>query len=270
MDIALILLGSIGYSIPGALKSMKTDEQAMKKNIKAATKTAEAMQKVEQAQKHLIERLQLNATRKNAILNCHFKLFQEQYAVIEKIDFRPGEGIQQLNQINSINQQLTLYISQPAVASGGIIKESQQMITFALLGVGGLLVQDSNRNLELAKRNMSQANAVAAQADAICIAYNGIANHVDIITKLLQDLGALYIRAIKNLEQIFAKNGMVVENYSDQDIEHINITAKLTEVIFNIIDTPVIDNEGEIEKASIAAISSGEEILNKINGGQIL
>ena len=269
MAIDFMLLGGIGYLVNQVNQSSKLDEQSMKKNIKAATKMVEAEMKVEQAQKHLIERLHINATRKNAILNCHFKLFQEQYSVIRKIEFRKGKGILQLEQVNSITQQLTNYVSQPAVASGAILKDSQQLVIFALKGIGGLLIHDSKQSFELAKRNMAQANAIAAQADAICIAYDGIANHIDIITDLLQDLGALYIRSLKQIEKILNKNGTIADNYSNEEIDTIYICVALTKLIYKIIDTPVINDNGEIEKASLNAISGGRELLDKINGGKI-
>ena len=262
--IEAILIGEIGYAAKQVNQSIKIDEQAMNKNIKAATKNAEAKHKIENARKHLLERLQINAIRKNAILNCHFKLFQKQYSMIEKIEFASGSGIQQLEYINSINHQLSKYIQQPAVVSGAILSDSQQFVTFALKGVGGLILQDSKKNLELARKNMSQANALVAQADVICIAYDGIANHIDIVTDLVQNLGALYIRVIKRLEDIFNKNGTIVEKYTNDDINAINFSLKLTETLYSIIDTPVINQEGAIEKASIEAVNYGRDLLDKI------
>lgn len=266
MAVELIILG--GALVHQINKSSKMDEQALKKNIKASTKMADAHHKVELEQKHLIERLKLNAIRKNAILSCHFKMFQEQYSIIGQIEFKEGRGIEQIKQINSIDKQLTRYISQPAVANGMLIKDSQYFVNFALKGIGGLLVLDSKQNLEIAKRNMSQANAVVAQADAICIAYQGIANHIDIITELLERLGCLYFKVIKKSKEILLKNGLDGDKYSNQELETINISLALTKVIYNIIDTPAIDKDGVIEKESIAAVNSGQEILSKIEGGK--
>lgn len=261
----LALLGGLLYQTN---KASNMDEQALKKNIKASTKMAEAQYKVEQTQNHLIERLKINAIRKNAILSCHLKLFKEQYSVISQINFKDGRGIKQLKQIDTIDKQLTKYVSQPTVASGAIITEPHLMITFALGGIGGLLLVDSKQNLELAKRNMSQANAMAAQADALCIAYQGIANHIDIITDLLEKLGFLYIKSINTIKDILQKNGFDESKYSDNDLETINISMQLTKVIYKIIDTPAIDNNGVIEQKSIVAINSGQELLNKIDGGK--
>lgn len=260
----LILGGRLGHQIN---KSLKMDEQALKKNIKASTKMADAQYKVEQTQKHLIERLKVNAIRKNGILSCHLKMFQEQYSAISQINFKDGRGIEQMKQINSIDKQLTKYVSQPAVANGMIIKDSQYFINFALRGIGGLLLVDSKQNLELAKRNMSQANAVSAQADAICIAYQGITNHIDIITDLLEKLGFLYLKSISTIKSILQKNGLDGSNYCDSDLEAIDFSLALTKVIYNIIDTPAIDKNGVIEQESVAAINSGQEILNQIDGG---
>jgi hypothetical protein len=249
-------------------KSLKIDEQTIKKNVKAFTRTADAEYKLEQSQKNLYEKLVINAKRKNAILTCHIRMFQEQYSVIRKIQFKKGKGIEELERIDDIQKQLAKNIELPAISSGEVMKDSQLIITFALKGIGGLMIQDSKMNLQLATRNLTKANTVSAQADSMCIALDGIAQHVEIVTGLLENLGMLYIRSIKNLERILQINDLDVSKYSDKDFEAINVSLDLTKLVYRIINTPLIDEYGKIEQESVKIIKEGHDLIATISKGE--
>lgn len=257
-----VLLGVLASQVD---KSMKLDAEAIKKNSKAFTRAADAQLRLEQCQKNLFNKLETNAKRKNGILTCHLKMFQEQYSIIRTIQFKKGRGIEELEQIDEIQNGLKQYVTMPAVASGMVMKDSQLLITFALKGIGGMMIQDSKANLKIASQNMSKANAIVAQADSICIAFDGISDHVEIITKLLEKLGALYMKSINNLKTILEKNGMDAENYTDEDIDAINLSLDMTKLVFRIVNTPMLDSEGKIEQASMKVISEGQRLIDEIN-----
>ena len=245
-------------------KSMKIDEQAQKKNGKAFAKSAEAQKKLEQCEKETFSKLEINAKRKNGIIMCHLKLFEEQYSVIRKIHFKKGKGIEELEKIDEIQNKLHQYLSKPAISSGKAMTSPQLLISVALRGIGGQMIKDSEMNLKLASLNLSQANAIAAQADSICIALEGIARHADLITQLLEKLGMLYMKSINQLKSIIETNGMNPENYSDLDIDVINTSMLLTKLIYRIINTPLIDKDGKIEKESQIIIDEGNQLLQSI------
>ena len=259
----------IGAAIVGGLfaktnKSMEIDEKAMKKNIKAFTKVAEAENKLALCQQNTIEKLVTCAKRKTGILNVHIKLFKEQFELIRKIEFKAGQGIEELGKFDEFDKQLSQSLNVPALESNAKVPEMKTLISFALYGIGGLMIKDSEMNLKMASRNVAQANAVAAQADSVCIALDGVAKHAEIITELLQKLGLLYIRSIKNITSIIKENGMDRENYSQMDIDAINVSLALTKIIYRIINTPIINKEGEVEKESLKVIAEGQQILTKI------
>lgn len=263
MDV-LLGIGILAYQVD---KSLKIDEQGMRRNIKAFTITAEAQRKLEKANNRLMEVLTVNAKRKQGLLICHFKLFQEQYSQIRKIQFKKGKGIEELEKIERIQEQIHQYLTLPSVSTGKMMTDKQLLINVAIKGIGGYIVQDSKNNLSLAKANMAQANAVLAQADSICIALEGIATHTEIVTGLLEKLGLLYIKSINNITKIFEKNGMNADNYSDQDIEAINMSLVITKLIYRVINTPLINPEGKIEQESVKVINEGQLLLSKIEGG---
>lgn len=263
---AVVTSAVVGGLFSQVNKSMEIDEKAMKKNIKAFTTMAEAEDKVERCQKNAIDKLVICAKRKNGILNCHIKMFKEQFEVIRKIEFRPGQGINELEKIDEINEQLIKCVSFPSISGKTERSGTQMLISFALFGIGGLMVKDSEMNLKLASRSVAQANAMAAQADSVCIALNGIAKHAEIITELLQKLGMMYIQSIKNITDILSKNGMNQDKYSKMDIDSINVSLTLTKLVYRIINTPLVDENGEIEKESVKVIEDGNRWLSSIGG----
>ena len=251
----------IGTVLQQVNKSMRIDEQAQKKNGKAFTRSAEAQKRLVLCEKETFNKLEINAKRKNGLLMCHLKMFQEQYRIIRQIQFKKGKGIEELEKIDEIQNKLHQYLVIPAVSSGKVMTSPQLLISVALRGIGGQMIKDSEMNLKLASLNLSQANAISAQADSICIVLERIARHADLITQLLEKLGMLYMKSIKHVKSIVEANGMDSENYSDLDIDAINTSLILTKLIYRIINTPMIDKEGKIEKESQKIIDEGNQLL---------
>lgn len=258
---AVILMTILGAQVN---KSTKLDAEAARKNSKAFTKAADAKYKLERCQENLFEKLRLNAVRKNGILTCHLKLFQEQYSVIRTIQFRKGRGIEELEQIEAIQSELKQYVSMPTIANGVVMKDSQLLLSIALRGIGGVMVQESKINVKVASQNLSKANAMVAQADSICIAVDGISEHVEIVTKLLEKLGMLYMKSINNIKSILERNGTDPEKYTDEDINAINLSLDMTKLVYRIINTPLIDSKGKIEQESVKVIRDGQQMLDRI------
>ena len=186
-------------------KSAKLDKEATKKNIKAFTKIADANARLEKCQNDFLNQLQINAKRKNGLLTYHLSMFQEQYSIIRKIQFGKGRGIEEIEKIDAIQNQIKQYVELPAVTSGMIMKNSQYAVSFALMGIGGVMIKESKMNLKTASKNKAMASAVTAQIDSICIALEGITQHTMIITELLEKLGMLYMKSIKNISIILKK-----------------------------------------------------------------
>lgn len=257
------VLGTLGYQVN---KSMKIDEKSVRKNARAFTQTADAQKKLERYNEIAFNKLAINAKRKHALLTCHLKMFQEKYSVIRKIKFKKGKGIEEIEKIEDIQNQIHQYMALPAVTSGKAMTNSQLVMSIALRGIGGQMIKDSKNNLKLASVNMSQANVVSAQIDSMCIVLDGISKHAEIISELLEKLGMIYLKSIKNVTRILGENGLNPDNYSDQDIEAINMSLVLTKLIYRIINTPMINAEGKIEQESVMIIAEGNKLLEQIGG----
>ena len=74
----------------------------------------------------------------------------------------------------------------------------------------------------------------------------------------------LYIKSIKNISEILKTNGLEESNYSVEDVQAINICLSMTKLLYRIINTPLIDAEGAIEKESLKVIQDGQQLLKSI------
>ena len=219
--------------------SMKVDGKANSTNYRAAAKIAGAQFKVEKQKEELMNNMMINAKRKNAIINYHLKLFQKQYEIIRKIEFKKGKGIEELEKLELIKNQLFSYSSMPVIASEQAMTDTQLALSFAVLGVGGLMIKESKESLKLAQRNMAKANAHATNIETSVIMLEGLNKHVLIVTQLLEKLGLLYMKSIKHITEILNKNGLNANAYSDKDIEDLNISLMMTKLVYRIINNNI-------------------------------
>lgn len=245
---------------------MTIDEKSMKKNIKAFTKMAEEEEKLKRINQETYNKLEVNAKRKQAILTCHMSMFSEKYSIIRKIQFAPGKGLKELAFLDNVQKELQMSLEIPALSGGVQLKDSQIIIALALGGIGRLMVMDSQVNQKIASKNMAQADAYSAQIDSMCIALEGIGRHIEIVTNLLEKLGMLYMKMIKQITFLLEANGMDGNNYSDEDIEALNLSLITTKVIYGIINTPMIDSSGTIMSESMRIIKEGQDLLERIEG----
>lgn len=256
-----VLLGVLFSQID---KSEKLDKEATKKNVRAFTKIADANARLENCRKNLLKEMEINAKRKNGLLMCHMSMFQKQYDIIKKIRFGKGKGIEEIERLDEIQSKIKQYAELPIVTGGKMMKSSQYLVSFVFKGIGGMIVKESELNLKNASKNIAMANAVTAQTENICITLEGIMKHICIITELLEKLGMLYMRSIKNITDIIGKNGKNQEAYTDDDIAALNVSFMLTKLIYRIINTPLLDENGNIEKEALKVIQHGKEVLNQI------
>lgn len=246
-------------------KSADLDGQAVRKNEKAFVTAADAKRKMEIHREDMEKALTVNAKRKMAILEFHLKKFQNTYDKIRVIRFKEGRGIAEVAEIEAIQTQLTRYVKTPLLADK--INRSDPQLVFSIIrhgGLGGQFVADSHENLDVARKNLANANVVSAQADAICVAYDGISERAKMCTDLLQRLAAVYIKGINHVQVLLDKNGADESKYTDGDIDAINVCLLQTKLIYRIINTPLIDREGGLTAESLQVIDEGQHYLSKI------
>lgn len=247
-----------------AWKADEIDQKAFSKNGRAFTRQAEAIKKVEQHKEKLFAKMKINAIRKNAVLQCHIKRFVDVYSIIDEYQLTKGLGIREMERIDEVKNQMIKAVNLPSVASGLAKTDTQLIVGLALRGFGGTMIADAKANAKLASRNMANASAVSAQADSICIFYDALAERVAVCTDILQKLAAKDIVALNHVESMLQSKGCDESLYSQSDVDAINLCSELNILIYEIINTPLIDENNEITKASIAIINKGQEYLSQL------
>lgn len=256
--------GILVSEIAKAWKADDLQKKSLAKNSAAFGKQAEAIRKIEIHEGALFEKMQINAVRKNAILQFHLQKFIDVYRMIAEYKLNDGLGIEEMKNIDFLKKQLKQEVSLPAIAKGIAKSDKKLIMEYSLYGLGGLLYKEAKENRKQASRNMANANVVAAQADSICMVLNGIAQRVQICTELLQKLAAKDIVALNYIEKLLEEKGCDEESYTQKDIDAINLCSELNILIFKIINTPLLDENNEVTKESKLLIEKGQYFLEQL------
>ena len=111
---------------------------------------------------------------------------------------------------------------------------------------------------------MRQANVVYSQAQSVGEIYDAIVARADRIANLLMTMNALFIKSIEETERVINKNGLNVRNYNDFDIGVLMTCVNMAAAMSDIIDVPVVDEEGIICESGIEMIETGEKYISKM------
>lgn len=291
-----IAVGCLAKVIYDMNESDKINERAQTKSLKAMNRLAEAnllaQQQIEAAKLSIL-RL---ANRKRGILTSSMKSFLDIYEKIKVINFTEGEGIKELSDFTiDIRQELNYQISVASVpmtekeamaslfsmallGSGvsplaqtapcmatGVVAGPVGRIAAASMVVSASIKQDANKNLHMASAISKQANVISEQAKTISIAYDAVSQRADRITDVLTKLNVLFVKILQITKESIDKNGSDKTRYTLDERKKLAVCVNLAGAIKDILDTPLLNEKGDITLKSLEAIQTGEEYIGKIN-----
>jgi len=257
----------VGTALAGAFyqgnKSLKIDAQATAKYGKAFTRECEAEQLVRQKRDLADKRLENVAKKKKAIINSSLPMFVSVYENIQKVNVQMKDRQFEMIQYSDIEHRSILN-------SIGIVTKkeftSRELIVGTFLkGIPGMMVEDSKRNLSSARSQLSVANAVYSQAQSIAEVYDAIVERSDRIAKFLMNMNALFIGIISESQKIIDSNGTDIKKYSEHDKTILMLCVNFAVAMTNILDIPVIDENGKIAQKAVEMIQTGEDYLCRMN-----
>lgn len=263
MIIEALTVGALAKTFYSVDKSMKMDEKALKKYAKAFEKSEEAEALIRKKEEFTDKRLVNVAKKKRAIVKSTVPKFVEVYSQIQKINIQNNstlnevaicKNVKKISALNSIALSVKTDLSDKQLLCGLFIK-----------GFGRMMEIDSERYLSAANSQMRAANVACSQAQSIAAVYDAIAAHADRVSKLLMAMNALFIRSIKETSLTIERNGLNVRNYSDYDKGVLMTCVNIAAAISDIIDVPVVDENGQICEAAKEMIETGEKYLAKMN-----
>lgn len=250
------------------IRADKHNARADKINIEAFNNLSNSERELNDIKTKTLQSMEKLANRKRGILLTSINEFICVYDKIMKINFTQSDGIKQLNDVNynelSIKQMKTM------VVTSGYSMDSYQTISTFLVGtltgglIGGfsnIIAKEAELNVVTAKIRSRQAEVASSQAETLKVAVDSIYQRSERLAKLLAQMNLLFSKSIKNTSEMVLKNGSNRLNYSYQDKQAIMNCFNLADAIKKILDTPLIDEEGELTQKSIEAISIGEKFI---------
>lgn len=254
----------LGYGIKKMNDVDKKNESANKTTLKSLERMSKAKENLRLKQEDTHYSIIRLANRKNGILLSTIKDFVSYYEVLKKIDFIEGAGIKELKNLQL--PQSNLKELQKLVLTASTKMSDRKLIgTFILKGIPGLLESDADDRLREASILRKQASLIESQSETGMVALDAIKIRADKITEILTNLNKLFMKSLNVMKKMILEKEANKSLYTDDDKKQIMVTVNFALTIKKIIDSKLIDEEGEITKQSLEALSKGEEYLEKIN-----
>lgn len=260
MIIESILVGGAVLSAIRSLdKSIEMDKQTIEKYSKAFERNEEAIVLKQKKIKELDLRIANVAKKKRAIIQITVPKFIEVYTQIQKIELENKKSVNEIILIDSINKISSLNHLSLSVKEE--ITDKELVCGLLFKGFFKTMELDSERALSAAKNQLRQANVIYSQAQSMTEIYDAIIGRADRIAKMLMNLNALFMGAIKKCEEIISKNGIEVKNYSEFEKGTLMTCVNLAIALADLINIPVIDDQGKICESAIELLETGENYV---------
>ena len=258
--LAVAALAKMCYS---ADKSIKMDEQALKKYARAFERSEEAELLVRKKAEFADKRLMNVAKKKRAIVQSTVPKFVEVYSQIQKIELENKTAINEITIRNNIQKLAVL--DAISLSAKKDFTDKELVCGLMTKGFAKLMEMDSERYLSAANSQMRAANVVYSQSESIGAIYDAIVARADRISNLLMAMNALFNRSINETSDTIYKNGLDVRNYTDYEKGILMTCVNIAVAISDIIDVPVVDEKGQICESAMEMILTGEKYLGKMN-----
>lgn len=263
---ALIVGGIVLNGIYGVEQSSKIDAQTIKKNAKAFATSAYAEIRVEKAKVEMEQSILRFANRKKGIIIGYIQPFQEIYKKLIEIKFEK----------DIIPENFSLQMKNYAIATKTIsvnfgnihskqLSDRECLVGLVAYGLSGMMTKMSEMEMSAARSRVRQSRVVEAHADTICMTLNAIQTKVDMMSKVLASIGMLFNKSLIYTKSLIEKNGAYSFRYSKEEKEALGICVELAQLLYAILDTPLFDENGEIEQVALDAIQAGEQYVKKLN-----
>ena len=241
-------------------KSIKIDEATLSTLKEAYDTHAEAMESLKRHKQAVDTKLQKLVNRKRALLSGRLPQFIDVYQQIQRINFQPGAGILELeNTAFTVRdtEEVTLMID----TARKPMTDKELVIKYLMRGAGGMLIADSKRNAQIADDQLYIASTIKAQTENMEIVLDAIGTRADQIANVLARFGILLGKSITETERIIGQNGLDRNRYSQSDRETLMTCVNLAKGIKDILDVPILGQDGSVTAESLKALECSQKQL---------
>lgn len=263
MIIEALAVGVLAKTFYSANKSLKMDENALKKYAKAFERSEEADLLVRKKSEFADKRLMNVAKKKRSIVQSTVPKFVDVYGQIQKIELEKKTAVNEIAIRDNVRKLAVL--DALSVSTKKDFTDKEFVCGLITKGFTKLMEMDSERYLSAANSQMRAANVVYSQSESIVAVYDAIIARADRISNLLMAMNALFIKSINETSLVIEKNGLDVRNYNSYDKGVLMTCVNIAVAISDIIDVPVVNEDGQICESAMEMIATGERYLEKMN-----
>lgn len=263
MIIESLALGSVIALFHRVDKATKIDEKAIKKYTKAFVEKEEATLLLTNKAELTDKRLENVVRKKRAIINTTIPKFVEVYSQIQKVEVLLQDKKFELA-IKEKNQELAS-LHYMSITHKEEFTDKELVCGILVKGIGKMIEKDSERFLSAANNQLRSANVMCSQAESISAFYDAIIERADRIAKLLSGMNALFLMSIQETKNTIERNGVCVREYSEYDKGVLMTCVNIAKAMADIINVPVVDEDGVICQSAIEMIENGEKYVTKVN-----
>lgn len=253
-------------AVVGAEYSSRLDEKARKKLTRAYEKQFEAEEIIKRKEEETDNSMIKLANRKRAILSTSINDFIEVYSKIKKINFVETDGIKELDKKLQLPENVG-HMNQMISVNKAAVKWSDEDVVKAFLisgVIGAAFAKDSKKNLKIANAQMKVANVAYSQAQTIKVTLDGIIQMCDNFSELLSNMNFLFVKSIRNSNRIIEGKGYDKSLYSEEDRKVLMTCMNIAVVVKELIDVPILDEEGEIAQKAVESLQTGNKYFQEI------
>lgn len=126
----------------------------------------------------------------------------------------------------------------------------------ALAVLGFVVGAKASANLDKAYSNLAKARQYAEEMKAATTVCDGISNRANMFTNFLTDLDSIFLPLIYKMSQIIVSKGTDYRNFSSDEKKVIAQATTLAGAIKSILDTPILDKDGNLTSESAKIIDT--------------
>ncbi|MCT4634499.1 MAG: hypothetical protein N4A76_17440 [Firmicutes bacterium] len=261
------------FTLYSILKTDAVNQQTNKKNAESFYKIHLSGYMYKKTQEEASDSINRLAKRKQGILVTSMKDFINVYQQIQKINFQEGDGIKELANLKfSIddkgNMEKLIGIvydklderQKRAASFVGRVKNLDLLFG----GYAEVDKKTAQLNAAIANRRKQEARVTQKNVEAHINEMIFTANKCNKITDLITKLNVLLTLSIKHISKIIKENGTDRSRYSKEDKEAIMTCINIVSAMKGIIDTPIIDNSGDIQEISEKDLRISRDLIKKL------
>lgn len=134
----------------------------------------------------------------------------------------------------------------------------------AIALAGSIFASQAKTKLNNAESEYAQAQAINEQAINTCIVLNGIMVRASQLTGILKILNGFFVQSIRKMCDIIDTSGVDFNKYSVDQKKSVYACVQLALTVKAIIDTTLLNADGELEQQSLESLMRGQEYIARL------